>query len=223
MMWGSLGVKGRTIMAGVSICPGESGCRCPPYCLTEDVGRKDRCVLLCRWTDRDSAGGFRTSRHTDTSWYDFFKIHQVTALQRMTMVSIPVSNLSPLGICSSRTVRLSNEDSESQSPMSYCSAPAWFSLKLLINYSVLPWSYWRKGNNLEADVSKKLLRAPTWEYCLPWELLNSTQQVHSKLGFHPCQKVVHIQGVFTFKSPLSACFHQARLVTAFSWEPSTIY
>lgn len=105
-----------------------------------------------------------------------------------------------------------------------CRNPAWLSVKLLINYSVLPWSHWITGNNLKASVSKKkkkLPSIPTWEYYLPWELLNSTQQVHSKLVFCPCQEVAHIKVVLTFKSPFSACFHQTRLVIAFSWKSSS--
>lgn len=65
-------------------------------------------------------------------------------------------------------------------------------------------------------VSQIITRAPTWEYYLPWESLNSAR---SKLASPHGQGVVHIKVVLTFKSPFSACFHQGCLVIAFSGKP----
>lgn len=105
----------------------------------------------------------------------------------MTMAPIPVSNVmdSSFGICSSPNIRLGNEDSESQEPQILLQNPSMTFCELPINCSVLPRSHWIT-DNLEAGVSKKNLpSAPTWEYYLPWELLNSTQRVHGKLAFCP--------------------------------------
>ena len=122
----------------------------------KDAGRKDGGVLLCLWTDWEGvkAGGFRTSRYTNTSWYDSLKTQQVTPFKPMTMVSIPVSNLIPLLEFALReTLGFEMRTPKAKSPRSCCRTPAWLSVKLLINHSVLPWSHWITEHNLEAGVS----------------------------------------------------------------------
>ena len=49
------------------------------------------------------------------------------------------------------------------------------------------------------------------------------QQVPSKLAFHSCQDRAHIKAVFTSRSPFSAHFHQAHLVSASTENPGPVH
>lgn len=72
------------------------------------------------------AGGFRTSTHTNSSWYhDFLKTHQVTPFKPMTMVSIPVSHLIPLlEFAVQETLGLVMRTLKAKSPRSFCKNPS---------------------------------------------------------------------------------------------------